>query len=101
MIGHEEFEQFSAQCLLYTGREWDGTVEHITQMTAVVSAGNDVLDAVIDWLSAARERAEQDGRRWNTSECRRQARLSGDLTVCPEWLAAEFERVTPDDRMRR
>ncbi|HCS59065.1 MAG TPA: hypothetical protein DIW80_19475 [Gordonia polyisoprenivorans] len=101
MNPRHRFDALTEICEEYTNRPWDGTMSHLAETVARQAEVRDILEAHADWLRAVRSRVEVSGQRWNTASCRWQSRLDGDLTVPPEWLAEQFERGTPNDRMNR
>ena len=95
------FDEMSAHCEFYTGRPWDGTVDHLVAANSRQGEALDVLNAHADWLSVTKERVEASGARWNTISARRQSRLDGDLAEVPEWLGEMSERLTPERWLNR
>lgn len=92
----EQFDNLIRHCEEYTGRPWDGTVEHATAAADMAAEIVDILHAHVDWLSGCKERVERSGLPWNTRTCRDQSRRDGDLAAPPEWLAELSETLTPD-----
>lgn len=84
----EQFDALSVRAHELTGRPWDGTTRHLTEVHLRQAEILEVLQRHNDWLSRLRARAEGDRQPWTTAELRRQSRLDGDTTVVPEWIAS-------------
>ena len=96
MTPAEIFERMGRHCEKYTGRPWDGTNGHIIDANARQAEVIEILESHAAWMQAARARVERSGDHWNTTSCRRQSRLDGDLTAPPEWIGELSERLTPE-----
>ena len=103
-----QFEALSTTAERLTGRAWDGTVEHLLEITerqrdesARCREATEILNAHIAWLSSTKAAVEGRGERWNTVACRAQSRRAGDLTAPPEWIGEMCERLTPDWMLNR
>ncbi|HNP58454.1 MAG TPA: hypothetical protein PK331_12400 [Gordonia sp. (in: high G+C Gram-positive bacteria)] len=62
---YAEFEHLSAQCDLYTGRPWDGTTEHVQQLSARMDEITDILADHADWLEGLKNLAAERGMPWH------------------------------------
>ncbi|QHD84413.1 hypothetical protein GR168_02650 [Gordonia sp. JH63] len=100
-MDHATFDNMSAHCEFYTGRAWNGTLDHLVAANSRQAEAVDILNAHADWLSATKQRVEASGARWNTISARRQSRLDGDLAEVPEWIGEMSERLTPEWLLNR
>lgn len=97
----DEFDTITRHCELYTGRAWDGTLDHLATCTARQAEAVEILRSHNEWLSGCKARVECAGERWNTSSCRAQSRRDGDLAAPPEWIGRLSEELTPERLLNR
>ncbi|KAF0967831.1 hypothetical protein [Gordonia sp. YY1] len=95
-MDRQTFDEMSEHCELYTGRPWDGTLDHLVGANSRQSEAIEILNRHADWLRDCKERVERSGTRWSTSSCRAQSRRDGDLAAPPEWIGKLSEELTPD-----
>lgn len=100
-MDRETFDEMSEHCVLYTGRPWDGTLDHLVGANSRQAEAVEVLNRHADWLGATKERVERSGARWNTSSCRAQSRRDGDLAAPPDWIGELSEELTPEWLLNR
>lgn len=98
----EHLDNLIRHCEEYTGRPWDGSVEHATAAADMAAEIVDILHAHVDWLSGCKERVERAGLPWNTRTCRDQSRRDGDLAAPPpQWIGNYSENCTPAHLLNR
>ncbi|WGJ84239.1 hypothetical protein [Gordonia sp. SMJS1] len=100
-MNRDQFDRFNRNCEQYTGRPWDGTIEHLDAAHARQAEMIEILNAHVAWLSATKERVERRGEPWNTRTCREQSRRDGDLAAPPQWLGNYSENCTPEWKRNR
>lgn len=100
-MDRETFDEMTTHVAFYTGRKWDGSLDHLLAANARQAEAVEILNAHADWLDRCKERVEQTGEPWNTRTCRDQSRRDGDLAAPPQWIGNYSENCTPPWMLNR